>query len=61
MTRMGMNNELLFAGVEDGTNNSVVRADNLTVNTYLRVANNKARIEEYVDESGNNGVGCFLT
>ncbi len=54
-------NELLFAGVEDGTDNSIVRTDNLTVKTYLRVANNKARIEEYTDEDGNDGVGCFLT
>ena len=53
-------NELLFAGVEDGTDNSIVRTDNLTVSTYLRVANNRGRIEEYEDENGNVGVGFFL-
>lgn len=59
-------NEILYAGYDDDPNsvtygNSIVRTDNLTVDTYLQCANGKGRIEEYTDESNNVGVGFFLT
>ena len=59
-------NEILYAGYDDDPNsitygNSIVRTDNLTVDTYLQCASGKGRIEKYTDENNNIGVGFFLT
>ena len=58
-------NELLFAGYDDTVGSatygsSIVRTDNLTVNTYLQCANGYGRFEQYTDSNSHAGVGFFL-
>ena len=48
------NEELLFAGYDENTNETIVRTDNLTVKHYLVIGNN-SRLEDY-----GNGTGIFV-
>lgn len=48
------NEELLFAGYDEDTNETIVRTDNLTVKHYLVMGSN-CRIEDY-----GNGTGFFV-
>ena len=47
------NNELLFAGYDEETNQTIVRTDNLTVRNHLQVGDN-SRFQNY-----QNGTGVF--
>ena len=51
--------ELLFAGYDEGLNETIVRTKNIKVTKYLGIGK-YSRIEDYKDENGNNGTGIFF-
>lgn len=54
----GSDRNLLFAGYSEELGESIVEADNMTVKVYL-VVGEHSRFEDYIDEEGNAGTGCF--
>ena len=52
------NEELLYAGYDLNTKESVVRSMNLRVNKYFEMGS-KSRFEDYTDENNMAGTGCF--
>lgn len=53
------NDELLFAGYDEELKESIVRTENLTVRKYF-VCGQHSRMEDYIDEDGNEGTGVFI-
>lgn len=53
------NDELLFAGYDEELKESIVRTENLTVRKYF-VCGQRSRMEDYIDEDGNEGTGVFI-
>ena len=51
--------ELLFAGYDEELKESIVRTENLTVRKYF-VCGQHSRMEDYIDEDGNEGTGVFI-
>ena len=49
---------LLFAGYDEDAGETIVKTKNMTVEKYL-VVGAYSRFEDYTDENGNAGTGCF--
>ena len=52
------NTELLFAGYDEGLNETIVRTKNINVTKYLTLGTN-SRMEDYVDEDNEDCTGVF--
>lgn len=52
------NEQLLFAGYDETTEETIVKTKNLTVNKYL-VIGKYSRMEDFKDSDGNIGTGMF--
>lgn len=52
------NSSLLYAGFDETTQETVVRSKNLRVEKYFEMGT-YSRFEDYVDDNGNAGTGCF--
>lgn len=51
--------ELLYAGIDDATNEAVVRSKNISVSQYFIMGSN-SRFEDFIDEDGEEGTGVFF-
>jgi hypothetical protein len=49
---------LLFAGYDKDLGETIVKSKNMTVEKYLVIGKN-SRMEDFVDQDGNNGTGMF--